>query len=64
MINCERIKELMGEREIKNKDLAARVGISDAMMSYILDGLREPNVRTLVHIANALECTVDSIVIR
>ena len=46
------------------KELADEVGITDAMMCYILNGKRDPTVRVLVEIAKVFKCTVDELVIR
>ncbi len=62
MINGEKIRELMKEKGILGKTLAARVGVSEPMISFILDGLREPSVSVLVRIATELNCTVDELV--
>jgi len=62
MINGELIKTLMRSKGITARQLAAKVGVSESMMSYILGGLREPNVHTLVRIAKELGCTVDELI--
>lgn len=62
MINGERIRELMKERGILGKTLASRVGVSEPMISFIFDGLREPSVGVLVRIATELGCTLDELV--
>ena len=64
MVNGEKIHQLMAEKGIQNKKMAEEVGISEAMMTYIIKGLREPNVSTLVRISLVLECTVDELVRR
>ena len=64
MVNGERIKELMIKKGISNKDMAGRIGVTEAMMSYILNGLREPNVRSLVRIACELEVSVDDLIVK
>lgn len=61
MIAYEKIAKLMKEKGISSKDMANTVGISEPMMSYILNGLREPNVATLVRIARVLGSSVDSL---
>lgn len=63
MIAHEKIKELMKEKGISSIQLATAVGVSQAMMSYILNGLREPNVATLARMAKMLECTVDDLLV-
>ena len=54
MVNNEKIKELLGEKGIEQKELAAKVGISEAMMSFIVNGLKEPSLTILGRIAKAL----------
>ena len=54
MVNNEKIKELLGEKGIEQKELAAKVGISEAMMSFIVNGLKEPSLTILGRIAKVL----------
>ena len=61
MVNGERIKELMLAKGMDSMDMALKVGISGAMMSYIIRNLREPNVTTLARIAKELGVTVDEL---
>lgn len=61
MVNGNKIKRIMEEKGILNKELAADAGISEAMMTYIIKGLREPTVAVLSRIAKKLDCTVDSL---
>lgn len=63
MVNGERIKELMKEQGILNKDMAEVVGVTEAMISYIIRGLREPNVSTMARIAKRLGVTVDELLV-
>jgi transcriptional regulator with XRE-family HTH domain len=62
MINGELIKILMRSKGITARQLAAKVGVSSSMMSFILSGLREPNIGTMVRIANELGCTIDELI--
>lgn len=64
MLNTDKIRHLMKEKDIRSKDLAAKVGVSASMMSFILSGLREPSVQILVRIAKTLECSVDDIIMK
>lgn len=64
MINGEKIRVLMRDKEISSRVMASRIGVSESMMSYILQGLREPNVHVLVRIATELDCTVDELLLR
>ena len=63
-MNATRIKELMKEKGLTQKALGELVGVSHVMIGYILSGLKIPSLSTLIAIANALECTVDEIVVR
>lgn len=63
-MNATRIKELMKEKGLTQKALGEIVGVSHVMIGYILSGLKIPSLSTLIAIANALECTVDEIVVR
>ena len=62
MINGERIKELMKEKGITNKELAEAIGVTEAMVSYIIRGLRDTTVGTMVRIANRLGVKVDELI--
>lgn len=62
MINGERIKELMKEQGLTNKELAEAVGVTEAMISYIIRGLRDTTVATMVRIANRLGVKVDELI--
>lgn len=63
MVNQEKIKELLGEKGIEQKALAAQVGISEAMMSFIVNGLREPSLTVLSRIAKVLGVPVAELII-
>ena len=64
MVNGKKIAELMRQKGIMNKALAAEVGVSESMMTYITKELREPNVTVLARIAKALGCAVDELIIK
>lgn len=61
MVNGKKIAELMRQKGIMNKALAAEVGISESMMTYIIKELREPNVTVLARIAKVLGVAVDEL---
>ena len=54
MVDCEKIKSLIDEKGLEQKDIADAVGISGQMISYIVRGLREPSVTVLSRIAKEL----------
>lgn len=62
MINGTRIKELMREQGITNKELAEAAGVTEPMISYVLRGYRDTTVSVMVRIANRLGVTLDEIV--
>lgn len=64
MINGTKIKKLMNERGITNKEMAQSAGLSEAMMCYIIQGFREPNVSAFARIAQKLNVTVDELLIK
>lgn len=64
MVNGKKIAELMREKGIKNKEISMEVGISEAMMTYIVKELREPNVTVLARIAKVLGVTVDELIVQ
>lgn len=64
MVNGKKIKNLMKEKGLTEKELAQTIGVSQAMMSYVIGGLREPNVATLVRIARVLDVPVDELIVK
>ena len=62
MVNGVKIKTLMNERGISNKEMANTIGVSEAMMTYITQELKDPNVKVLSRIAKKLGCTVDELI--
>ena len=62
MVNGAKIEKLMNERGISNKEMAQTAGLSESMMTYVRQELREPNVTALARIAEKLNCTVDELI--
>lgn len=63
MINYEKIAELIHAKGIEQKALAEEVGVSEAMMSFIVRGLKEPSLTVLTRIAKALDVPVAELII-
>lgn len=63
MVNGKKIAALMKKRGITQDRMAEIAGVSKSMICYITQGKREPNVKTLALIANALDCKVDDLLI-
>lgn len=62
-VNTEKIREKMKQLGIKQKELAAAVGVSEAMITNILKGFKEPSIKVAKRIATELGCTLDEITI-
>lgn len=56
-LNIERVRKLMKERRIQQKDLAQMSGVTEAAMSRYLAGTRQPKSETLANMATALQTT-------
>lgn len=54
MFNHERMAELIREKGIEQKSIAAKVGVSETMMSFLVNGLKEPSLTVLSRIAREL----------
>lgn len=63
MVDCEKIRSLIAEKKLEQKDVAEAVGVSEQMISYIVRGLREPSVTVLSRIAKVLECAPGELII-
>lgn len=55
----KRIYELLKKRHMQQKELAERVGITEAVVSRYISGDREPKPDMLANIATALNTTSD-----
>jgi transcriptional regulator with XRE-family HTH domain len=62
MVNGNKIKELIEKQGKSLRGIAPSVGVSESMMSYIVNGLKEPSVAVLVRIAKELGCSVDDLI--
>lgn len=55
MFNYKRMAELIHDKGLEQKALAEKVGVSPMMISYIVNGLKEPSLTVLTRIAKALD---------
>ena len=55
----KRIKDLMKEKGINQKELAQRSNITECAMSRYLNGNREPRIEAIFRISRALNVSVD-----
>lgn len=62
MIDYERLAELIREKEIEQKELAEKVGVSDTAISFFVRGLKDPSLTVLSRIARVLEVPVAELI--
>lgn len=55
----ERITELLKTKEMTQRDLARKVGVTDSAMSHYIKGDRIPRAAVILQIANVLETSPD-----
>lgn len=58
----ENIKKIMEQKNIAQVELAKAVGVSEAFMSYVIDGKKMPSVPVLKRIAEKLGVLMDELV--
>ena len=56
---AERISEMLRKQGIQQKELAERIGITEAAMSRYINGTREPKPDVIANMATALHTTSD-----
>ena len=62
MINTERIKQLLSEKQLTEYRLAKNIGTSTAHMSRLMTGdIKDPRFELVCKIADALDITVDEL---
>lgn len=61
-VNGREIARRMSAAGIDQRRMADIAGCSEAMMSYIVRGMREPSVSMLALIADELGCKVDDLI--
>lgn len=52
---------LMYDKDIKSRDLAKKIGVSESTISKIRNNERLPSLRLTQKMADALDCTVDEL---
>lgn len=55
----EKVKKLMKENDLTQKELASKAKITEASMSKYLSGERTPRIDVVVNLAKALKTTTD-----
>ncbi len=56
-LDTQKVRKLMLQRKINQKDLADMCGVTEAAMSRYLAGTRQPKSETLANMATALDTT-------
>lgn len=59
----ERLRMIMNEQGLTQKELAQRANITEASMSKYLSGERTPRVDVIVNLSRALEVTTDELLL-
>ncbi|MDD5511069.1 MAG: helix-turn-helix transcriptional regulator [Dehalococcoidales bacterium] len=54
-----RLRSLLGKRDMLNKDMAQKAGLSPSAINQILSGISRPSLETLIKIANSLKVSLD-----
>ncbi len=60
-LDINKVKQLMKERNMQQKDLSNMVGVTEAAMSRYLSGERQPKSLTLANMAIALKTTTNDL---
>lgn len=55
----KRVSELLQKKHMTQRELGARVGVSEGVISRYISGEREPKPETIANIATALNVTSD-----
>lgn len=55
----ERVNALMNKQKLSQKELAAKVGVTESAMSYYANGARTPRSDVLARMAKALNTSTD-----
>lgn len=58
----EKLRYILFERRIDQKALAEAAGVSEAFISYVVNGKKMPSVLVLKKIADYLHVTVDELI--
>ncbi len=61
MLIGRNVMMIMYDKKISQKELAHAIGVSEMMVSKIVNGHKNPSVEKLVKIASVLGCTVDEL---
>lgn len=57
-----RIKHLMIDKDVTQRELAAAAGVSDSFMSMVLSGTKTPTLGVAIAVSNKLGVTIESLI--
>ena len=58
----EKLKRVLEEKKVTQAELAENVGVSQAFVSYMIKGFKEPSVALLKRIAEYLNVKIDDLI--
>lgn len=61
-MNEEKLQKLLNDKDVTQLELADAVGVSQAFMSMVVRGLKEPSLTVLKRMAEYLDVTVNDLV--
>lgn len=61
MKNCfdKRLRELLKENDMTQKELAKKIGVSQACVTYWINGQKQPTAENVYSVAKAFETSAD-----
>lgn len=62
MILSERLEQLKEERNIKHKEVAIAIGVKPEAYSKYVRGTRQPDLETLIKIADYFDVSIDYLI--
>ena len=61
-VKMNRIKEVLGEKGLKQKWLAEKIGMTTVMINLYSNNRRQPKLTTLIKISDVLEVDISKII--
>lgn len=61
-LNVKKLKKILDDKGIQQQDLAVAVGVSQAFISYVIKGFKEPSINVLKRMAEYLNVKVDELI--
>ena len=58
----EKLKAVLNEKGIKQKELAEAVGVSEPFITYLIKGYKQPSVTLLKRMADFLQVKMDDLI--